>query len=64
MAKTPQKGEVMEEILRNYFLRARYYVARGVPYNYRGFGVTDIDLWFVRKKLLRVAGNSNCRHKE
>ena len=45
MAKTPQKGGGMEEILRNYFLRAGYYVARGVPYNYRGFGVTDIDLW-------------------
>lgn len=45
MAKKSQKGEVMEELLRNYFLRAGYYVARGVPFNYEGFDVTDIDLW-------------------
>lgn len=39
------KGEQMEELLRNYFLKAGYYVARGVPFNYEGFEVTDIDLW-------------------
>jgi hypothetical protein len=39
------KGEQMEELLRNYFLKAGYYVARGIPFNYEGFDVTDIDLW-------------------
>lgn len=43
--KTPNKGEKMEELLRNYFLKAGYYVSRGVPFNYEGFDVTDIDLW-------------------
>ena len=45
MVKKSRKGEVMEELLRNYFLKAGYYVARGVPFNYEGFNVTDIDLW-------------------
>lgn len=39
------KGHTMEEALRNYFLRAGYYVVRGVPFVYEGFDVTDIDLW-------------------
>ncbi len=43
--KKLKKGEQIEELLRNYFLTAGYYVARGVPFNYQGFSVTDIDLW-------------------
>lgn len=39
------KGHKMEELLRAYFLRAGYYVVRGVPFEYKGFDVTDIDLW-------------------
>ncbi len=39
------KGSKMEEYLRNYFLDAGYYVARGVPFVYDEFNVTDIDLW-------------------
>ena len=39
------KGYHMEEALRNYFLQTGYYVARGVPFKYEGFDVTDIDLW-------------------
>lgn len=35
----------MEEALRDYFLRAGYYVVRGVPFIYEGFDITDIDLW-------------------
>jgi hypothetical protein len=35
----------MEEQLRNYFLKAGYYVIRGVPFIYENFEVTDIDLW-------------------
>jgi hypothetical protein len=42
---TTNKGHKMEETLRNYFLKAGYYVVRGVPFVYEGFNVTDIDLW-------------------
>ncbi len=42
---TTNKGHAMEEALRNYFLRAGYYVVRGVPFIYEGFDITDIDLW-------------------
>ncbi len=47
MVKQPaiNKGHVMEEVLRNYFLKAGYYVIRGVPFIYEGFDITDIDLW-------------------
>lgn len=43
------KGLKMEELLRNYFLRAGYYVVRGVPFVYEGFDVTDIDLWLYSR---------------
>jgi len=45
MDRKIKKGEMMEELLRSYFIKAGYYVARGVPFNYEGFDVTDIDLW-------------------
>ncbi len=47
MVKKPvtNKGHKMEELLRNYFLKAGYYVIRNVPFIYEGFDVTDIDLW-------------------
>jgi len=45
MKKNPKKGEVLEEVLRSYFLKAGYFVVRGVPFNYEGFDITDIDLW-------------------
>lgn len=48
MSKAPSpigKGFKMEELLRRYFLAAGYYVARGVPFVYEGFDVTDIDIW-------------------
>lgn len=43
------KGPKMEELLRSYFLKAGYYVARGVPFVYEGFDVTDIDLWLYSR---------------
>jgi hypothetical protein len=49
MSKKTNKGEQMEELLRNYFLKAGYYVVRGVPFNYEGFDVTDIDLWLYAR---------------
>lgn len=52
MSKAPltlSKGMMMEEQLRNYFLKAGYYVVRGVPFVYEGFDVTDIDLWLYSR---------------
>ena len=43
MAST--KGNKAEESLRLYFLDAGYYVVRGVPYKYKNFDITDIDLF-------------------
>lgn len=43
--KTVNKGQNKEEVLREYFLDAGYYVARGVPFKYKEFDITDIDLW-------------------
>ncbi len=43
--KPLKKGEHMEELLRSYFIKAGYYVVRGVPFDYKSFDVTDIDLW-------------------
>lgn len=39
------KGPQLEEALRAYFLKAGYFVVRGVPFVFEGFDVTDIDLW-------------------
>lgn len=43
------KGYATEELLRSYFLKAGYYVVRGVPFRYEGFDVTDIDLWLYSR---------------
>ena len=47
--KTSQKGAVLEEILRDYFLRAGYFVVRGVPYRVDENDLTDIDLWLYER---------------
>ena len=39
------KGELMEELLRNYFITSGYYVVRGVKFKYEGFDITDVDLY-------------------
>lgn len=39
------KGAGAEEALRHYFLSLGYYVVRSVPFCYRSFDVTDVDLW-------------------
>ncbi|WP_235039901.1 hypothetical protein [Vreelandella profundi] len=48
--KKNPKGFEMEEQLRSYFLQSGYYVARGVPFEYKGFDVTDIDLWLYSRE--------------
>ena len=47
--KTGQKGLLLEEVLRDYFLRAGYFVIRGVPYRVDGNDLTDIDLWLYER---------------
>lgn len=49
MKKKLDKGMLTEEILRIYFLKAGYYVARGVQFVYQGLEVTDIDLWLYSR---------------
>ena len=40
-----QKGYQMEELIRRYFLRSGHFAVRGIPFVYRGFEITDIDVW-------------------
>jgi hypothetical protein len=44
-----KRGPRYEELLRTYFLKAGYFVVRGVPFVYEGFDVTDIDLWMYNR---------------
>lgn len=50
MAKKMPKGFEMEEQLRSYFMQSGYFVVRGVPFVYKGFDVTDIDLWLYSRE--------------
>jgi len=43
------KGPSMEEALRFYFIRNGYYTLRSVPFIYRGFDVTDVDIWLYER---------------
>lgn len=43
------KGAVLEEILRAYFLRAGFFVIRGVPLKYADEVLTDVDLWLYER---------------
>lgn len=43
--KNDQRGSRTEELLASYFRKSGYFVVRGVPFNYKGYSVTDIDLW-------------------
>lgn len=43
------KGYAAEEALRRYFTNLGYFVVRSVPFNYKTFEVTDIDLWLYIK---------------
>lgn len=44
-----EKGALAEEALRLYFLSTGYFAVRGVPFVYRNFDVTDIDIWLYIK---------------
>lgn len=47
-AQTP-KGAVLEEVLRAYFLRAGFFVIRGVPFRFADEDLTDVDLWLYER---------------
>jgi hypothetical protein len=44
-----EKGSVLEESLRAFFLRSGYYVLRGVRFRYASFDATDVDLWLYAR---------------
>lgn len=68
MGKQPaiNKGYKMEELLRNYFLKAGYYVVRGVQFVYESFNVTDIDLWLYGRasSVSREITIVDCKNKK
>ncbi|MCT8285835.1 hypothetical protein NYQ43_09020 [Xanthomonas translucens pv. translucens] len=43
------KGAVLEEVLRNYFLKSGFYVVRGVPFRLAEDDATDVDLWLYER---------------
>ncbi|WP_439890050.1 hypothetical protein ACS7SF_12315 [Ralstonia sp. 25C] len=49
MAKTGEKGYLLEELLRAYFLRAGMYAVRGVPLQLDGDDLTDVDIWLYER---------------
>lgn len=49
MVKTGDKGYMLEELLRAYFLRAGMYAVRGVPLQIDGEDLTDIDIWLYER---------------
>ena len=45
----PNKGPILEEVLRAYFLRAGFFVVRGIPYQFEEEVLSDIDLWLYER---------------
>ena len=43
------RGVALEELLRSYFLRAGFFVMRGVPFRLNDENLTDIDLWLYER---------------
>lgn len=64
--QTLYKGELMEELLRSYFLNLNYYVVRSVNYRYEGFDITDIDLYLYGRSssLTRQRINVDIKNKK
>jgi len=52
--KQGNKGYALEEVLRAYFLRAGFFVVRGIPYSIDQEDITDIDLWLYEKSTSTV----------
>ena len=47
--KRSNKGGLAEEALRSYFNSIGYYTVRGVPFEYSGYTLTDVDLFLYLK---------------
>lgn len=47
--KSGEKGTAAEEALRAYFSSIGYFVVRSVPFSYKTYDVTDVDLWLYVK---------------
>lgn len=64
--QTISKGELMEELLRSYFLNSGYYVVRGIKYKYEGFDITDVDLYLYGRSssLARHRVNVDIKNKK
>lgn len=60
------KGELMEELLRSYFLSLGFYVARGVKFKYENADLTDIDLFLYSRSssLTRHRINVDIKNKK
>jgi hypothetical protein len=60
------KGELMEELLRNYFLSLGYYVVRGAKLRYENIDFTDIDLFLYARSfsLTRERINVDIKNKK
>lgn len=43
------KGAILEEVLRAFFLRAGFFVIRGVPFRFADEDLTDVDLWLYER---------------
>lgn len=43
------RGAILEEVLRAYFLRAGFFVIRGVPFRFADEDLTDVDLWLYER---------------
>ena len=48
-AATGAKGPKMEELVRAYFLRAGFFVLRGIVLRHAGVDLTDIDVWVYER---------------
>jgi len=59
------KGGVAEEALRSYFNSIGYYTARGVPFEYSGYTLTDVDLFLYLKEssISRTRSNVDIKRK-
>ncbi|MDF2552865.1 MAG: hypothetical protein K0R77_2140 [Chryseobacterium sp.] len=60
------KGELLEELLRNYFLNLGYFVSRGIKYRYENNDITDVDLFLYDRSstLSRERINVDIKNKK
>jgi hypothetical protein len=63
--KSHEKGKIAEEALRSYFNSIGYYTVRGVPFEYSGYTLTDVDLFLYLKEssISRTRTNVDIKRK-